>query len=355
MSVDLVSTHLKETKSSNDFSRISLVRVFAIFLIVLAHVSGWGGDVKWTSALYYTITRMGVPLFFMCTGYFLLSEQQGIYTFFKKHLFPLLISFFVWSAIYDMMGDNVFAKEIPILAFLKIFLRTLHTARIGYFWFYYALIGLYFFIPIMRHIIAKARNMDIFYILGLWFFDFAIIPIIRSMVSIKYGLEISIATRYLGYFLLGYYLPRLQITPRNLIFTLGVLIISFSFTYTVFYFNLPPTDNEDFFRSYLSFNIIFMAVSSFIVIYWIGKRLPTILFGLFEFFDRTTFGIYLMHLIVMGWIATAWKSLGFHAVYGSPLIIPTIATITLLISSAITYMLQKIPLINNAVPRLGKS
>jgi surface polysaccharide O-acyltransferase-like enzyme len=72
---------------------------------------------------YYTVTRMGMLLFFMCIGYLLFSKQETIAEFLKKHLLPLLISFFVWSAIYDFMGNGVFQNGITSLQALKTLLH----------------------------------------------------------------------------------------------------------------------------------------------------------------------------------------------------------------------------------------
>jgi surface polysaccharide O-acyltransferase-like enzyme len=331
---------------------INLIRIISTFLVVMAHVSS-NGEPEWIRVFYYTITRMGAPLFFMCIGYLLLSKRETIVEFLKKHLLPLLISFLVWSAIYDFMANGFFQNGITFLRAFKIFLHIIKSATVGYYWFFYSLIGLYLFVPILWVFLPKNRSNEINYYIGLWLLGFSIMPFVRSAIGMDYyGLEPPFVQRYLGYFLLGYYLAGLQIQAKFPLFALGLFAACFAFSFSVFYFNLPPTDNEDFFRSYMSINIVCMAASFYALLNWAGKYLPEKISVPLEIIDQSVFGIYLGHLIILGKIRTAMISMGLQS--SIFLATPVIALITFVASFLVITLLRKIPIIKYAVPQIGK-
>jgi surface polysaccharide O-acyltransferase-like enzyme len=339
-----------------DLTRINLVRIIATFLIVMAHFDPrWGGGLDWIQTLYYTLTRAGVPLFFMSTGYLLLSQQESILSFTRKHLLPFLLSFFVWSSFYDLQANDILHKGTTWLGIVKTFLHVLRNATIGYFWFFYPLIGLYIFTPLLRLIIKTDQKKVVIYYIGLWFLSFAIAPILRYVIDLKYGYEAPLVQRYLGYFLLGYCLMAKQDSPKCHYYALGIFLSSFLFTFAVFFFNLPPTDNEDFFRSYMSFNIISLSASLFLTLKSIGLFLPVSLHDWLEQIDRTTFGIYLIHPIIAGWIFNGAQLFGATLPYETAIISPVVSLGVFLVSAFVTAILQKIPLINHTIPQLGKT
>lgn len=94
---------------------LDLVRIFAIFLVIMAHVySGayvlWDINENnlpmfqlWSAYAGFTLGRVGVPLFLMLTGYFLLPRQwtEGqVKKFQKSNVLHLFITWEIWIAIY---------------------------------------------------------------------------------------------------------------------------------------------------------------------------------------------------------------------------------------------------------------
>lgn len=94
---------------------LDVLRIIAIFFVVMTHVyeSAYNlSEMKphilsisqlWSSYLGFTIGRIGVPLFLMLTGYFLLSRtwtSEKIQIFYKKNVFHLLLTWQIWIALY---------------------------------------------------------------------------------------------------------------------------------------------------------------------------------------------------------------------------------------------------------------
>lgn len=331
---------------------VDFMRFAGALLVVLAHVDAWGGGPAWADQFYYTLSRNGVPLFFMMSGYLLLSKEEDLGTFFKKRAVKILIPFLVWSILYDLYATHLFAETgFTLEAVSKMFMRILRGPRAAHLWFFYSLIGLYFFTPILRLFVSKARNSDILYYIALWFVITPIMFILQEFTSLQSGFELYYAAGYVGYFLLGLYLGRQETTPRLLWAAVGMFAVGFVSTFAVFYLNLPPQDNEFVFRSYPSLNIVLMAMGAFILVKAAGERISPRVAVLSSWVSQSSFGIYLIHSILLMWMAMGWESLGHETASGpSVLIIPLVALINFLLSWGATFVIRKIPLLRATVP-----
>lgn len=328
------------------------MRFTGAFLVVLAHVENWGADhTVWARTIYFTISRVGVPLFFLISGYLLLSRQEELWIFFKKRASRIAIPFLIWSVIYDVKNSQAFSTTgITFDGILMMLGRIFRGPREGHLWFFYSLIGLYLLTPILRVFVAKARNSEILYYITLWFVSMPLLFILEGLTPLKNGFEIYYTGGYAGYFLLGHLLGRMERNQKILWTGLGLFIAAFIFTFAVFYFNLPPQDNELVFRSYPSLNIILMSLGAFILIKALGEEISPRLARLSQEASKASFGIYLIHPLMFGWMMLAWNALGLRADGMSPILaVPLAALANFLLSWAAVYIISRIPILRAAV------
>jgi surface polysaccharide O-acyltransferase-like enzyme len=346
-----MATSSVQTQNESTLSWVDFMRFIGAFLVVLAHTEHWGTGFRWAREFYYTISRVGVPLFFLISGYLLLSKQEDLWTFFRKRAARILIPFLVWSIIYDVQNSDAFANVgVTFEGILRMFIRIIRGPRETHLWFFYSLIGLYLITPILRVFIAKASNMELLYYIALWFMVRPLLFIVEEFTPIKNGFEIYYTGGYVGYFLLGYYLSRLEIKPPLLWSALGVFIVSTVFTFAVFFFNIPPEHNELVFRSYPSLNIVLMSLGAFVLIKAVGEKISPWLAQISREAGKASLGIYLIHPIVTVWMILAWNALGFETSYGSTILVtPLAAVINFLISWLITFIIRKIPILRSIV------
>ncbi len=330
---------------------VDFVRFLASFLVVLAHIEAWGAGPDWAQKFFYAISRNGVPLFFLTSGYLLLSKQEDLRTFFRKRAARIIIPFLVWSIIYDVQNSGAFAETgVTLEAVLKMFLRILRGPRAGHLWFFYSLIGLYLITPILRVFISKARKSEFLYYIALWFLAMPLLFVVEEFTPFKNGFEIYYTGGYVGYFLLGYYLGRLETKPPLTWAAAGLFITGIIFTFAVFYFDLPPQNNELVFRSYPSLNIVLMSLGAFVLIKAAGEKISARWVGISSNASRASFGIYLIHPIVFAWMAFGWAALGFRTAAGnSILVIPLAALVNFLLSWMIVFLISKIPFVREVV------
>ncbi len=331
---------------------MDFMRLVGALLVTLAHVDVGGNGPFWADRIFYTISRNGVPLFFMMSGFLLLSKEEDLLTFFRKRGLKILIPFLVWSAIYEIYNSHPFAESgVSFGGLLDLLIRILRGPRATHLWFFYSLIGLYFFTPILRHFVAHAPKADLLYVIVLWFFITPFMYILEEYTSVKIVFETYFAVGYIGYFLLGHFLGGLETSPRLLWIASALFAVGFVSTFAVFYFDLPPQNNEFPFRSYPSINIVVMAIGAYLLLKAAGERMPAWLANLSSRVSPSTFGIYLVHSFVLVAMVAAWDAFGFATNVGpSILVIPIVALVGFLISWGITAAMRIIPILREIVP-----
>lgn len=329
---------------SSKLGWVDFVRFLAAFLVVLAHVCDWGHEPWSWGAFYYTLSRVAVPFFFLTGGFLLLSKEEDLWTFFRKRLAKIAIPFIVWSVLYDIQNSRPFVDGLSVDAVAGMVVRILSVPREAHLWFFYSLIGLYMITPVLRVFVANAKESELLYFIALWFLVKPVLMIVEAFTPVKFGFDVYYAAGYVGYFLLGYYLGRMEITPRLLRLVFFVFILGFILTFIIFYYDLPPTNNESVLRDYPSLNIVLMSLGAFILIKHAAARIPDSWIRLSSKASPVIFGIYLIHPMLLRWLALGMDSLGYDPYAGySLLIILSIALMAFLISWLIVYLTLKVP------------
>lgn len=326
---------------------IDFARFLAAFLVVLAHVCDWGHEPWFWGATYYTLSRIGVPFFFLTGGYLLLSKNEDLWAFFRKRATRIVVPFLVWSILYDIQNSRPFAEAgLTFDALAGMVVRILSIPREAHLWFFYSLIGLYLVTPMLRVFVSNAKESELRYFIALWFAVKPILLLVEGFTPIRIGFEVYYAAGYLGYFLLGYYLSRMEITARLLRLAFFVFVPSYLFTFAVFYFDLPPAHNESVLRDYPSLNIVLMSLGAFILVRYLADKVPASWIRLSSKASPVVFGIYLIHPMLLRWMALGMESVGYDPYSGYSLfMIPAIALIAFLIAWGIVFLSLKIPLV----------
>ena len=322
---------------------VDLVRVVGAFLVVVAHVSYRGSGSVLISTYYYVLSRVAVPLFFMVSGYLLLGKQESYGDFFRKRALKVFVPFLVWSVIYLLWKREGFDLPFSLKLVASYLIKIVRGPRENHLWFFYALIGLYLFTPILRVFVSKATLRDLFYFCGLWFLVVPVFSFLQEFTPIKIGFELYFVAGYSGYFVLGYLLGKFEFT-RPQLYGLVFLFLLFSIGTTL----LNTHVKSEYFVSYLSMNVVLMTAFAFILLREvpIGDRLNGFLVPL----SRASFGIYLAHVIVMAELeklpmVSDWFSMG-SSVY----MIPLLGLMVFLVSFILVAIIQKIPILRWIVP-----
>lgn len=249
------------------------LRLIAIISVVTIHVIAPFRDIYiGTNKLYYfiltffdSLTRMGVPLFFMLTGMFMLNtnKEKTITEFYKKRLPKLVIPFFVLSIfyyLYECIINNV------DMSFSNLLQQLTNSGGTKYhFWFMYAIIIIYFFIPFLRKLIKVLNKKELKTLILLIFIFGNVLYTINILTSaINYplfnGIILPDIIRYTNYLFLGSYIQQYDIEKktRKKIYIAGIICL-FLLPVTSYIYSYPSAVRND---DILTANTILPFISS---------------------------------------------------------------------------------------------
>jgi surface polysaccharide O-acyltransferase-like enzyme len=353
---------LAKPPKGNDTERLIFVPAYAMSIVVVIHVASilaphfntiapydW-----WISNAYHAFSKGGPPLFTLVSGMLLLSvpKEQPIPLFFSKRFIKVLIPFVGWAAIY--LAWRIFYKgeQMDAMGIAQAFF----DGPVYYhLWFIQMILGLYLATPILRYYVQAAPRSNLGYFLAVWFVGIGLLPFFPRFLGINIKIDLVVMTTYAGYFVLGYFLKDVVLTPKQSVFCIllvaGFMLLVETFSY------LLLINNDGFFDPFfnLGFTMVVIAGGLFLFL----KSLP------YEQFYRSapplkwlvvtlaanSLGVYFVHVLIMELLADG--KLGFTLnpfTINTAIGIPLAALVTLALSVLVTAMLKKIPVVKNIVP-----
>ncbi|MCT4631103.1 MAG: acyltransferase family protein [Firmicutes bacterium] len=295
-------------KESKRESYIDFLRVFATFCVVILHSYApyfedfyiYGTKSWWAVNLLAAFTRWGVPVFFMISGYLLLNDSREIKIkiFIKKRLSKVLIPLAFWSIWYYsnsvIMGARVFDIKELILNFF--------SNKISYhLWFVYTISGLYLCVPIIKNIIDPENDKKMWYFFGVVFTTTTIFPIISKIVGTWVVIAAPIFNGYLGWFLYGYLINRIDLSKkkRKLIYLLALIsgIIGAIGTFMISnYYKIDGFFNGGYqLNTYIITTAVYLFVKYDFTPMIKSERLQSLAYKM----GKLSYGVYLIHVLVL--------------------------------------------------------
>lgn len=299
--------------SPNRIMYLDEVRSLAIILVVIGHISRlFSYDFySWLfCSSIFSLTRIGVPLFFTVSGSLLLTRKYEIRTFLEKRFKRVFLPFLFWIIIYIIVGVLVWHYSPTFTYFMDTAFGVQDYSRP--FWFIWSLIGVYLLIPVIgsfireegmkgaRYLIIITIILSLLYTIG--FFDYP---------QMKYNFRVIFNFfTVLGYFIMGSYIhnKKFKCSDKKM-FAIGcvVFLIGIGGHFAKIYlkglggYALTPIDYFDIF-------VILETVGLFTAfkyasVEWIkeGSRMirERKIGEVIVLFSSCSFGIYFSHYILM--------------------------------------------------------
>lgn len=301
------------------------LKAIAILLIVAIHVLAFFRDTYVsTNKLYYTLltfvdslTRVGVPIFFMVTGTLMLSkkkeEKYSIYL--VKRLPKLVIPLLLISFVYYLYENNKNGTPGSILNFLQI---VTSSGGIKYhFWFMYIIIMIYIFIPFIKVLVQNLKKNELKnLIITIFIFGNVLKTLNYYLGNYNYslfsGFCLSDLITYMNYVLLGYYLYTYEVSTalRKKFYIFGIIFILILPIADMLYIDDSRND------AMLTCVSLFPFIPS-IAFYLLFKynynhqKIPTVINKIIDIISPITLYIYLLHVIIMETIMKLINQLWF--------------------------------------------
>ncbi len=334
------------------------LRIAAISAVVLLHLAAQNlravdiGSPTWhIFNIYDSLVRWGVPVFIMISGALFLSKEQPIKKIYKKNILKILILLVFWTLLYNLWQLFISHNSITF----KNFIINLTTGPF-YLWFLYMLIGLYMVIPFLKRITEKKKTMEYFLLLA-FIFTF-LLPELIAVIAFKSefvanlinnkldSIQLFMTLGFTGYFILGYYLNKYNITKKAeiIIYIIGLIGIIFTIIVSALSSN-HQGELVTFFYDNLTVNVAATSIAIFVFFkkHFNPKHLTMKQSKWLQLFSRCTLGVYLTHVFIIDALNSIFEinSLSFN-----PLIsVPALSVLILIISYFISIILYKIPFI----------
>ena len=333
------------------------VRSLAIMLVVIGHLARLF-SYDFYSWLFcsgvFSLTRIGVPLFFTVSGSLLLTRKYEVKKFLEKRFKRVFLPFLFWIIVYIIAGVLIWHYEFS-------FEYVMNTAfGVGdyssLFWFIWSLMGVYLLIPVLssfireegmkgsEYLITITIILSILYTIG--FFDYP---------QMKYNFRVIFNFfPVLGYFIMGSYIhnKKFKYSDKKM-FAIGVLMFAIGICghFIKIYlkglggYSLQPID---FFDIFVIMETIGLLIAfKYASIKWIKEDAKMIretkLGEIILLFSSCSFGIYFSHYILMryimykGFLAPIRKTNAY-------LWLPVSSIIIIGLSWLLIYTMSKIPL-----------
>ena len=312
-----------------------LLRAFAIIAVIICHVDHFFGPLTTQTQIiaqmtFHDIGDIGVPIFLMISGALLLNrEYPSLPQFLKKRFVRIIYPFIFWIIL--ILG------QLYYHGYNSTFIWNVFIGEPSITWYFWTLIGIYLFIPVLNSFIKDYELKGVEYFLVIWFITM-ILKTFNSYPLWSY-FNLDMFASFIGYPVLGYYLAnkKFKLSDKKMcIIGLIILIISLAvFVYLNYthvslirYENIPN---------------IFMGVGLFLFIMYLDKlnafnRIKDNFIGKAVIsLSLCSYGMYFSHVIVV-------KALSYYNP-GSNLLFPVMFALTVFLSWLLPYVLSKIPYI----------
>lgn len=196
-----------------NFTYIDILRTAAAYSVIALHCVStfisrgelFGTRTWWACSFINSTARMGVPMFFMISGFLLLRNPRtlDIKSFYSRRLRRLALPFLTWDIIYFLL-DAVQEGQSPSPA---LFLRELFVQGSKYhLWFVYQILGLYLLAPFLKRLLDACKPKEQWLFLLLATLPTTVFPFINLTLPVYLAPFGPLVDGYAGFFIAGYLL-----------------------------------------------------------------------------------------------------------------------------------------------------
>lgn len=361
--VNSASGNLKK-QSSGKFRYIymEILRIMACYFVVFNHTDGgpqyayveFGSFSYWLYLFMTIFSRIPVPLFFMISGALLLGKkEESLKNLWIHRIGRVFVDLLVFSGIYYLGDVMNGVEELNPARFFSVFFR---QGWLTPFWFLYAYIGFLVIVPFLRKLVQNLDCRLFWYFIVLYgIFDVAV-PMLEVAIpdfSMNYyfsflGLsELVIFYPCAGYFF--HHMVDLSGKKKWLIplwiADVAVIAISCYWTYRYSITEGVYTPVESFYGYSAAINSITLMLTAKTCVK--QEKMPAWLNRLLETLGACTFGVYLMHPLLLERIRILTQIKYFFASHSSWMNVMVYDILFALwitcLGFALTWILKKIP------------
>ncbi|MEH0074247.1 acyltransferase family protein [Pannonibacter sp. Pt2] len=295
---------------------LDLIRTSAMFMVIGLHsssenmykIASTPPDIWGVSNIIVSMLRICVPLFFILSGYLILSsESKNDETPLHetgRRILKVILPLLIWSIAYRFYIAYGVGETFNF-SFIISSLRSISQEAVTYhLWFLYEIIVIYMLIPVLRPLVRESDDPAI-YFCCLWLF-LSTLQAMAFLLNWNYVFGGRIDLGNIGYFVAGYLVRKHISAPRPIdaaAAAICFLVCAVITTLLTARESYAAGRYVEFLHVYSAPNVIFMSLSAFVVLLYVGRRIYESNLALAKLVISSvascSFGIYLLHVLVL--------------------------------------------------------
>lgn len=331
---------MKQPIDENRLYWIDAIRSFACLCVLTVHayVPGGTNGARLVGGINYFAVAGASVLFFMISGALVLYKPKPFFPFIKQRLLRIALPMAIWTIIALVIGcctGMMPWKELPCKIALIPF-----APQYGTFWFIYVVFGIYLVAPILSLWLNRCSRNELRAILAIGALALAI-PYLK-VIDEGIAPVVSLSKGWLYYFngylwlaVMGYYLRRYVNITRLQWWHVAIALLLVIWPVSHFLFKVPAV----MFQDRLAINVVLLTCVYFIIIKHIkyNHRMKRIVYD----FAQHTFGIYLVHKLLMSFVVLPLMPESFNLHYA--IVYPLMISLEVVVCYTIVHLLSKLP------------
>lgn len=254
--------------------------------------------IQYQSLVLQSIVRIGLPVFFMLSGYYLLNRKSdSLFKFYTKRISSILLPFIIYSLVHFYVMNYINGNWQGIDVYLDMIFSGSTTLSI-HFWFVYAMLGLYIISPAIKYITDKIPEQDtvksIIIMVAVFYYSLYSYSASQSFSSYHHLIPVQGLDIWLLYFIVGGLLKRIIISKKTLYISLPIAltfhILMVYLSVNKFNFNIYPYDS--------GVNMLLICSILLLIFSKINLVTGSVTSLVIEKIAPLTYGIYLVHVFV---------------------------------------------------------
>ncbi|MCQ2515384.1 MAG: acyltransferase [Saccharofermentans sp.] len=281
-----------------------------------------------------------VPCFVMVTGALLLNPEKVISykKLFGKYIARILYTLFAFTAIY-ILADYLMEEIEPGTSLLKLYVGNLvFDSGWIHMWYLYMVLALYLLMPVYKAVASKLSDSDFKYVLAVLFVFQSVLTTVTVFTGKQTAFFIGTYTIFPFYLLMGYAISSSKVKFNKVLSIIGLIAGALiSVGLTILSVQTKSTTLGSFLGNYSSVVIVVLAVSIFSLAAQANGKSNKLL----KLMDECSFGIYLVHMILIKWFYTY---LGFNPFSHGKIFGVIVSSVLVYIASlGIVFVIRLIP------------
>ena len=278
---------------------IDLLRLVAMFLVVVLHVLGQGGILNNTSGvtnyfcwLLEILAYCAVDCYALITGYVCYREFE------RKFHYAKIVNFWITVLFYSMGITLLIFFLNPGLVGIKELIKSMLPIVTREYWYVNAYFGLFFIIPWLNKFLQKISKKEFNQLVFILFSIFSVFALFGGYFSDIFNLcgGYSLAWLVILY-IFGAWIKKCEINKKiGKKKWCGIILVCIIFTWI---WKIFSPLGEKLFVSYISFTILLVAIA--LVSIFSQLKINRYLRKFIIFFSPAAFGVYVIHTQRLVW------------------------------------------------------